>query len=146
LAYSVDSKTVIHVGAGTFYSNLITEGGMQSLEINPPNNVRVSFTTNKSAPPTLFLSQGFASNALSLANVSNVELVSYDSKGITPTDHQWNFNIQRELPGGVLLEVGYYGNKLDHMWRQIDGNPAPPEPGNINANRRFTSTVVPGTG
>jgi len=32
------------------------------------------------------------------------------------------------------------------MWRQIDGNPAPPIPGNINSNRRFTSTVVPGTG
>ena len=146
LAYSVDSKTVIRAGFGTFYSNLITEGGMQSMEVNPPNNVRMSFTTNKALAPTLFLSQGFASNALSLANASNVELVSYDRKGVTPTDYQWNFNIQRELPGGILVELGYYGNKLDHMWRQLDGNPAPPEPGNINSNRRFTSTVVPGTG
>ncbi len=32
------------------------------------------------------------------------------------------------------------------MWRQIDGNPAPPEPGNINSNRPYTSTLVPGTG
>ena len=31
------------------------------------------------------------------------------------------------------------------MWRQIDGNPAPPEPGTVNLNREFTSTVVPGT-
>jgi hypothetical protein len=30
------------------------------------------------------------------------------------------------------------------MWRQIDGNPAPPAPGNINSNRLYTSTVVPG--
>jgi hypothetical protein len=146
VAYSLNSKTVIRAGAGVFYSNLITEGGMQSLEINPPNNVRVSFTTNKALAPTLLLSNGFASNALSVANASNVELVSYDRRGITPTDYQWNFNIQRQLPGGVLVEVGYYSNKLDHMWRQIDGNPAPPEPGNINANRRYTSTVVPGTG
>lgn len=146
LAYSLDSKTVIRAGAGIFYSNLITEGGMQSLEINPPNNVRVSFTTNKALPPTLLLSDGFASNALNLSNASNVELVSYDRKGVTPADYQWNFNIQRQLPGGVLFEVGYYGNKLDHMWRQIDGNPAPPEPGNINANRLYHSTLVPGTG
>ena len=89
---------------------------MQSLEINPPNNVRVSFTTNKNLPPTLILSDGFAPNALSLANASNVELVAYDRKGITPSDYQWNFNVQRQLPGGILLEVGYYGNKLDHMW------------------------------
>ncbi len=145
LAYSVDSKTVIRAGVGIFYSNLITEGGMQSLEINPPNNVRVSFTTNKALPPTLLLNDGFASGALSVANASNVELVSYDRKGVTPADYQWNFNIQRQLPGGILLEVGYYGNKLDHMWRQIDGNPAPPEPGNINSNRLYHSTPVPGT-
>jgi hypothetical protein len=146
LAYSLDSKTVIRAGAGIFYSNLITEGGMQSLEINPPNNLRVSFTTNKALPPTLLLSDGFASNALNLSNASNVELVSYDRKGVTPADYQWNFNIQRQLPGGILFEIGYYGNKLDHMWRQIDGNPAPPEPGNINANRLYHSTLVPGTG
>ena len=145
VAYSLDSKTVIRAGVGTFYSNVITEGGMQSLELNPPNALRSVFTTNKSAPPTLILSDGFAPNALSLANASNVELASYDTKGVTPTDYQWNFNIQRQLPGGILLEVGYYGNKLDHMWRQIDGNPAPPEPGNINSNRIYHSTVVPGT-
>jgi hypothetical protein len=146
LAYSLNSKTVIRAGAGTFYSNMITEGDMQSLEINPPNNIRSGFTTNKALPPTLILSDGFAANALSLANASNVQLISYDRKGVTPTDYQWNFNIQRQLPGGILLEVGYYGNKLDHMWRQLDGNPAPPEPGNINSNRLYTSTLVPGTG
>jgi hypothetical protein len=145
LAYSLDSKTVIRAGAGTFYSNLITEGGMQSMEVNPPWNIRSVFTTNKNVAPTLVLADGFASDALSLANASNVELVSYDRKGVTPTDYQWNFNIQRQLPGGILLEVGYYGNKLDHMWRQIDGNPAPPEPGNINSNRLYHETLVPGT-
>ena len=145
LAYSLDSKTVIRAGAGTFYSNVITEGGMQSMEVNPPWNIRSVFTTNKNVAPTLVLADGFASDALSLANASNVELISYDRKGVTPTDYQWNFNIQRQLPGGILLEVGYYGNKLDHMWRQIDGNPAPPEPGNINSNRPYNSTLVPGT-
>src|ERR1700722_1491114 len=146
LAYSLDSKTVIRAGAGTFYSNLITEGGMQSMEVNPPWNIRSVFTTNKNVAPTLVLADGFASDALNLANASNVQLISYDRKGVTPTDYQWNFNVQRQLPGGVLLEAGYYGNKLDHMWRQIDGNPAPPEAGNINSNRLHTSTLVPGTG
>jgi hypothetical protein len=146
VAYSLDSKTVIRAGAGTFYSNLITEGGMQSMEVNPPWNIRSVFTTNKKVAPTLLLSNGFATNALSLANASNVELISYDRKALTPTDYQWNFNIQRELPGNILMEIGYYGNKLDHMWWQLDGNPAPPEPGNINANRLYTSTVVPNTG
>ncbi len=139
-------KTVLRGGYGIFYSNLITLGGMQSMEVNPPNNVRVSFSTDKTKAPTILLSQGFPATALSLANATNVELISYDRGAITPMAQQFNFDIQRQLPGGVLLEVGYYGNKFDHNWRQLDGNPAPPIAGNINANRPYTSTLVPGTG
>ena len=29
---------------------------------------------------------------------------------VTPYSEQWNFNIQRELPGAVLLEIGYAGS------------------------------------
>jgi len=145
-AYALpDNKTVVRGGYGIFYSNLITEGGMQSLEVNPPNNVRISLTADKTKAPTLLLSEGFASSALSVANAQNVELISYDRGNSTPMAQEWNLDIQRELPGGILLEAGYYGNKLDHMWRQIDGNPAPPEPGTPNANRLYTSTAVPGT-
>jgi len=145
-AYALpDNKTVIRGGYGLFYSNLITEGGQQSMEVNPPNALRVNLSTDKTKPPTILLSQGFAANALTLANATNVTLVSYDRANATPTAQQWNLDIQRQLPGGVLVEIGYYGNKLDHMWRQIDGNPAPPEAGNINSNRLFTSTLVPGT-
>ena len=47
-------------GYGIFYSNIITEGGMQSMEVNPPWNVRIGLQPNSSKPPTLFLDQGFA--------------------------------------------------------------------------------------
>ena len=144
-AYSLpDNKTVFRGGYGIFYSNLTTVGGMQSMEINPPNHLRVNLTTNPTAP-TLFLDQGFPAGTLSPAHAKNGELVSYDRSGIWPMAQEWNFNIQRELPGGILLEAGYYGNKLDHMWRQFDGNPAAPIPGNVNADRRYTSVLIPGT-
>lgn len=145
-AYSLpDNRTVLRGGYGIFYSNILTEGGMQSMEINPPNHLRVNFSSNPNVP-SLFLSQGFAANALSTSNATNVELVSYDQNSAPPTAQEWNFDIQRQLPGTVLVEIGYYGNKFDHAWWQLDGNPPPPEPGNINSNRPYTSTVVPGAG
>jgi gas vesicle protein len=136
-------KTVIRAGYGIFYSNLITLGGMQSLEINPPNTIRVNLSTDPTKP-SLFLKNGFPDGTLSFSNASNVTLVSYDRRATSPIAQQWNLNVQRQLPGDILLEVGYFANKFDHNWRQIDGNPAPPGPGNINSRRLFTRTVIPG--
>ena len=57
-AYSLPSdKTVIRGGYGIFYANLITLGGMQSMEINPPNHVRINQTTSAAAP-SIFLEPG----------------------------------------------------------------------------------------
>jgi hypothetical protein len=144
-AYSLPgNKTVLRGGYGIFYSNLTTSGGMQSLEINPPNHLRVNLSTSPTNP-TLFLGQGFPASALSPAYAQSVELVSDDRGNVWPMSQQWNLNIQRELPGGILVEVGYYGNKLDHALRQFDGNPATLAAGNVNTRRRYTSVGVPNT-
>ena len=138
-------RTVVRGGAGIFYGNMITVGGMSSLEINPPNHVRVAQTTDRTIP-SIFLSQGFAADALSVANARDVNLVSWDRSNKQPTAYQWNLNVQRELPGQVVVEVGYYYNHLVNNWRSIDGNPAPPGPGNLNRRRLYQTTAVPLTG
>jgi len=146
-AYGLGDKTVVRGGYGIFYSNYITIGGMQSLEKNPPFSVVVSETPNKTTPSN-FLQDGFSSGALSVANATNVQLNSWDTRSAPPTDYQWNLNVQRQLPGAVLLEAGYDGNNFDHGWWSIDGNPAPvtADPvGALNSRRIFTSTAVPGT-
>ena len=145
-AYSLPGDhTVVRGGYGIFYANLITLGGMQSMEINPPNHVRINQTTS-AAVPSIFLDEGLAADALSPASARNVTLISYDRSDKTPTAYQWNLNVQRELPGQVVVEIGYTANHFVNDWRQIDGNPAPAGPGDINARRTFTTAVVPGTG
>jgi hypothetical protein len=40
---------------------------------------------------------------------------------INPIIQEWNFNLQREMPGKVIVEAGYVGNKGNHL---IDGGTA----------------------
>ncbi|MBM3814668.1 MAG: hypothetical protein FJW20_23835 [Acidimicrobiia bacterium] len=51
---------------------------------------------------------------------------------------QWNFGIERVLPGQVAGKVSYVGSRGIHLERRYEGNPAlPPGPGNINARRKY---------
>ncbi|HEY3826491.1 MAG TPA: hypothetical protein VGL82_18135 [Bryobacteraceae bacterium] len=118
---------------------------MQSLEINAPYHLQVQLSPSPTIP-SLGLANGFPAGSLSLANASNVLLVSDDEGSKWPITQMWTFNIQRRLPGGILVEVGYYGNKLDHGLRQFDGNSVPPEPGNTNviaASNRLRFPALP---
>jgi hypothetical protein len=44
----------------------------------------------------------------------------------TPYTQQWSFNVQRQLPRGTILEVGYFGSKGTHLLGRIDLNEARP--------------------
>ena len=46
---------------------------------------------------------------------------------------QWNFGVQRELPGNIQVEVNYVGVKGNHLHRVVDGNA--PDPAKIAALR-----------
>ncbi len=144
-AYSLPGdKTVIRGAYGLFYSNVTTAGGMQSMQINAPYHMQISISA-ATTTPSLYLRTGFPDGTLSLANAKNVLAVSHDRRAIWPYAQQWNFNIQRELPGKLLLEIGYAGNKLSGAWMQYDANQAVPGPGNANSNRPIKTMAVTGT-
>jgi hypothetical protein len=44
----------------------------------------------------------------------------------TPYTQQWSLNIQRQLPGGTVLEVGYFGSKGTHLLGAVDLNAVRP--------------------
>ena len=45
-----------------------------------------------------------------------------------PTVHQWNFNIQRELGGGTLVEARYVGRRGTRLFRSYDLNQISADP------------------
>lgn len=45
-----------------------------------------------------------------------------DPKFRQPYTQQWNFDVQRQLPGDVIADVGYYGSKGSHLLAVVDIN------------------------
>jgi hypothetical protein len=43
-----------------------------------------------------------------------------------PYSQSWNFGVQHDLPGSVLLEVNYVGSRGTRLLRLVDGNPPQP--------------------
>jgi len=146
-AYSLPGdKTVIRAAYGIFYANAQQPGGMQSLQINPPFHLQIALSNSPTTMvPTFTLQGGFPSGILSPANASSVLTVSDDTRGRWPRAQEWDLNIQRELRGDILFEVGYAANNLVGNWMQYDANQAPPESGITNNNRPFQHLAVSGT-
>jgi hypothetical protein len=60
--------------------------------------------------------------------------------------NEWNFTIQKSLPGHIIVEVGYNGARGYHLQRSHLINNAPPGPGPVQPRRPYqTITFLPGT-
>jgi hypothetical protein len=53
---------------------------------------------------------------------SSLATAFFDQNLKLPTVHQWNFNIQRELPGGLVAQAGYIGRRGTRLQRAYDLN------------------------
>ena len=150
LAYRPLDRTVVRAGYGIFYD--VQEGNeAQFLR----NNAPLFFVQNYSSDPLvpgLRLDNLFPSGASLPSGAIQPFTISTTR---SPYVQQWNFNIERELMGNLLFEVGYVGSKGTHLLRrtnfqQWDGilaaDPANPTP---LAQRvrfpNFSPTVIIGT-
>ncbi len=61
----------------------------------------------------------------------------FDTHFRNPASQNWNFGIQREVPGNMTLDLGYVGSKGSHIFRAVDGNP--PDPNLVNQLVAFCS-------
>jgi len=142
LAYQLTKKTVLRTGYGIYRTYFEPMGDTSFLTNNPPFAYTVTLASSQTTP-AVELSQGPPAGAVSLAHATGLTFASFPTNPHRAYAQQYNFNIQQQLAFNWLLEVGFSGEKGVHLINRFDGNFAPPEPGNINANRPIQSAIIP---
>jgi hypothetical protein len=145
LAYQLTPKTVIRTGYGIYRTYFEPMGDTQFLSGNPPFAYQTSILGSTTAA-AVDLQTGPPAGAVSLAHATGLVFASYPTNPHRAYAQQWNFDVQQQFASNWMLEVGYSGEKGVHLINRFDGNFAPPEPGNINANRPIQSAVIPPSG
>ncbi len=129
LAYTVNASTVIRAGYGWFF--FPGSGGIGSSPSNLGSGSEVStspyFGQAPAAPNTPVAGGSLANpfvtgiNPFPSALIGNgISAELRDWK--TPFNQMWNFNIQRTIPGNMVVEAAYVGSRGEHIFadRAID--------------------------
>jgi hypothetical protein len=142
-------KTVIRLGFGISHDSAWNQGA-QGLWQNPPNlgesdaftGAGCAFATSYCAttlgqtPSAINLSSGFAALPTPQDRSSFTGTFVYEPTNLQPGRvHQYNANIERQLPGNLLLTAGYAGAVGGHIL--VVGN-------NLNSNSPSACGVVSG--
>ncbi len=135
LAYQATAKTVVRSGFGIFYGRDEDLGIIRRLPNNPPFITSATFAGDQTNPAFLLMN-GFPANALSLASGS-ADVNNFPFDFPIPYVVQWNLNVQRELPGNFLTQIGYTGSEAHKLPGVIAVNQPFPGTGNVNARRPY---------
>jgi hypothetical protein len=117
-----DAKTSIRAGYGVFYDSPLFGIYEQNIFANPPYVASVNYS-NASFTDVTAGTAGI--NPLSAQATAPLSLHGTELPAHTPYSQQWSLDIQRELPKGAVLEVGYFGTKGTHLLGYVDINEAP---------------------
>ena len=143
IAYKLTEKTVLRMAYGIFYGTFSNTGGGEYKETQPPFHFKVGLVADPSNPSQYPFRDGLPANTISAQNAIAVEMSGWEPEPDWPMAQNWNFNIQYSLPGDTLWEIGYFGNKMNHMMGRWDENV--PRPGEYVYDP-VTKKVIPPTG
>ncbi len=171
LAWSPNRRTVIRTGYSMAFDTIAsfqvtaTAGRVPGLTVTCESRVNGAVTPGCAAVPDLRIAEGFPqelpipslkpSDFLTprptlLVNAPNMTLFEQYLK--TPTVHQWNFTIQRELPGSFIGQIAYVARRGTRLFRAYDLNQVNSDPilpsflamqRNYNAGCRADGTNCP---
>jgi hypothetical protein len=133
LAWRATNRTVVRGGYGIFYETENSDGRV-NLNMVPFKLDETAFN-DRGVTPTRNMGNFFLGRPLSLSA----------APGISPTyprmrmgyDQHWNFGIQHQLKGDILVEIDYVANKGAFLNSSNAFNDPPAGPGNIQARRPY---------
>jgi len=114
------TETVIRAGYGIFYNVNMINMFVPALAANPPNNINI----NELNPAGVLKIRMATADQAELS--TNSELNVADTQRGVGSVQQWNLNIQRALPKGMVFEIGYMGSKSSHFDAPQTVNPYVP--------------------
>jgi hypothetical protein len=111
ISYQMNSKTVVRMGAGMFYSQ---DTGNPRFDM--ARNLAGRLRSNPDPQiPNLTWDNSLASIAGGVANVPTPYTFANPFNRRTPRTFQFLLNLQHELPGQMIGEIGYIGNTSRHL-------------------------------
>jgi outer membrane receptor protein involved in Fe transport len=112
-------KTVIRAGYGIFYDQLFTNI-LDNTATSSPNAVQdtINAGNGRGVANASAVLAGFSSTPSPTGSVSTIA-----SNLRNPLTHQWNLDIQRELPGNFILTAAYVGTRGERLFVNQDFNP-----------------------
>ena len=122
-SYQLDQNTVVRVGYGMFYLpvDVRWDDAPHNLFINSANTTWLTYLSDQvtainpiSNPFPAGITPAFGRNQALIdvqGNGNGAALSNYKA----PYVQQWNFDIQRQFPGELLVDVAYAGSKGTHL-------------------------------
>ncbi len=128
-------STTIRGGYGIFY-DVSAVGGVQGLYQNPPFAFEYGFTSDN-ITPVRTLATGFPVVQRPALDTYSGNIILTQLDYVQGLVQQWNLNVQRELPGSMVLTLAYAGTRGTHLQdKGFNLNTATPGPGSNPRARR----------
>jgi len=130
-----DNKTVIRAGYGVFYDSVYTNI-LDNAVASAPNAIATSVLASTAGRGLPNANGSVATLVPVLA--ANASQTTVSSNMVNPLIQQWNFNIQRELPGKFTMTLAYVGTRGERLFESDTINPL----GGFNAAQLALGNLV----